>query len=82
MPLIFVTPAEGLLVPDPVLGDFLPPEGRTVERDAHWIRRERDLEATVSEPPAAPEPTPAAAAAEDAPEAAFVPPADDSEGQA
>ena len=37
-----VEPRHGLLVRDPMLGDVLPPEGRTVERSLYWIRRLRD----------------------------------------
>lgn len=39
---MFVIPAEGLRVPDPVLRDHLPEAGREVPRDAYWMRRLRD----------------------------------------
>lgn len=36
---MYVIPAEGLKVPDPVLRDFLPATGREVPRDEYWMRR-------------------------------------------
>lgn len=35
---MYVKPAEGRLVRDPKTLDHLPPEGREVPRDTHWIR--------------------------------------------
>lgn len=42
MTTIDIHPAPGKKVPDPVLGDFLPEEGRTVTQTTYWIRRLRD----------------------------------------
>lgn len=39
---MYVVPAEGLAVPDPVLRDHLPPNGRNVETSEHWTRRMLD----------------------------------------
>lgn len=48
---VHVTPAPGLLVPDPsqqgTPGYYLPPEGRVVEMDDFWARRERDGDVTI-----------------------------------
>lgn len=49
---IHVTPAENVQVADPDANDFLPPEGREVERSIYWIRREADGDVTVSTPTA------------------------------
>lgn len=59
---MFVKPAAGMLVPDPVLSDYLPAEGREVQDSPYWRRRERDGDVTVGDPPA----TTAADAAEEA----------------
>jgi hypothetical protein len=48
---MYVIPKPGLMVPDPVLRDVLPPEGRLVARSEHWIRRLRDGDVTEGEPP-------------------------------
>ena len=50
---MYVIPAEGLLVPDPVLRDHLPAEGREVPRDAYWMRRLRDGDVIETTVPAA-----------------------------
>ncbi|WP_338662627.1 DUF2635 domain-containing protein [Pararoseomonas sp. SCSIO 73927] len=83
--MIYVIPREGTLVPDPVLHDFLPPEGRWVERTEHWVRILRDQDAREGEPPEAeasvtpaPEPVPDTPD-EPAPEAVFTPPPADEE---
>ncbi len=40
---MFVKPADGLKVRDPIKKDHLPPEGREVdEGDIYWARRLRD----------------------------------------
>lgn len=39
---MFVRPTPGLRVPDPILRDFLPAEGREVEPSDYWARRQRD----------------------------------------
>lgn len=36
---LFVKPAKGLLVRDPVSLQPLPEQGRVVPRDSHWMRR-------------------------------------------
>ncbi|NKE43577.1 DUF2635 domain-containing protein [Roseomonas frigidaquae] len=51
---MYVIPAEGLKVPDPVLRDHLPAEGREVPRDAYWMRRLADGDVIETLPPAAP----------------------------
>lgn len=37
---MFVKPKKGRSVPDPAHGDLLPPEGRNVEENNYWLRRE------------------------------------------
>lgn len=37
-----IKPAAGLLVRDPDLHDYLPPEGRLVPATGYWVRRLRD----------------------------------------
>lgn len=39
---IKVKPAEGLVVRDPVTREVLPAKGRTVPRNAYWLRRLAD----------------------------------------
>lgn len=39
---MYVIPAEGLSVPDPILRDHLPAKGREVPRNEYWMRRLRD----------------------------------------
>ena len=51
---MYVIPAEGLMVPDPLLRDHLPAEGREVPRDAYWMRRLRDGDVIETLPPDAP----------------------------
>lgn len=43
---MFVKPAEGRLVPDLELRDFLPPEGRKVTPSEYWTRRLLDGDVT------------------------------------
>jgi hypothetical protein len=50
---MYVIPAEGLTVPDPVLRDHLPPEGREVTPSEYWIRRIADGDVKEGKPPAA-----------------------------
>lgn len=45
---IYVTPREGLLVPDLVNRDNLPAEGREVDASIYWKRRENDGDVTVT----------------------------------
>lgn len=50
---MFVKPAAGLQVRDPVLRDLLPPEGREVpDYDPYWLRRLRDGDVIRATPPA------------------------------
>ncbi len=42
-------PAEGFKVYDPVLKDYLPPEGRSVEMSLYWHRRVADGDVTDEE---------------------------------
>lgn len=50
---MFVVPAPGLTIPDPVLRDFLPAEGREVEPSEYWSRRAAEGSVSVN-PPAPP----------------------------
>ena len=45
---MFVIPAVGRSVPDPVRGDFLPPDGRNVEPNQYWYRRQLDGDTTLA----------------------------------
>lgn len=45
-----VYPAEGRKTPDPEAGDYLPPEGRDVPRNAYWLRRLSDKDVTDQAP--------------------------------
>lgn len=47
---ITVYPAEGRKTPDPEAGDYLPPEGRAVPRNAYWLRRLSDQDVTEQAP--------------------------------
>ncbi|MGX4726156.1 DUF2635 domain-containing protein [Pseudomonas corrugata] len=44
---ITVVPASGRSVPDPEVGDLLPPEGREVPNNAWWRRRQADGDVTL-----------------------------------
>lgn len=48
-----VKPISGRQVPDPEKGGYLPPEGRTVEPTAYWLRRITDGDVAESQPPKA-----------------------------
>lgn len=37
---MFVKPVKGRSVPDPARGDLLPEEGRNVDENNYWLRRE------------------------------------------
>ena len=37
---MFVKPVKGRSVPDPARGDLLPAEGRNVDENNYWLRRE------------------------------------------
>lgn len=39
---MFVKPQKGRSVPDPARGDLLPADGRNVEENSYWLRREAD----------------------------------------
>jgi hypothetical protein len=47
---MFVIPKPDRQVPDPVAHDYLPPEGREVEKSQYWLRRVNDEDVTVEEP--------------------------------
>ncbi len=55
---MYVKPAPGLRIVDPILRDFLPEEGRLVTPTDYWHRRLRDGDVietpvtTAAEPPA------------------------------
>lgn len=44
---MYVTPAPGLLIPDPDLQDFLPDNGRDVPDTPYWRRRIFDRDVSV-----------------------------------
>ena len=48
---MYVIPAKGRQVPDPFLGDNLPPQGREVEANQYWLRRILDEDVTEGTPP-------------------------------
>ncbi|MEQ1320915.1 DUF2635 domain-containing protein [Acinetobacter guillouiae] len=50
---MYVIPKKGSLIPDPVLHDFLPVQGRDVEKNNYWIRRLRDDDVVEGKPPKA-----------------------------
>lgn len=39
---MFVVPKKGYKIPDPSLNDFLPEQGREVQKNTYWVRRVRD----------------------------------------
>jgi hypothetical protein len=45
---MFIKPLHDLKVPDPVLKDFLPVEGREVQDSPYWQRRLREQEIVVA----------------------------------
>jgi len=47
---ITVYPGDGRVVPDPAMGDTVPPEGRTVTLDIYWQRRLSDGDVTKDKP--------------------------------
>ena len=49
-----VTPAKGMLIPDPDRHDRLPEEGREVPDSDYWQRRLRDGDVVLTPPAAAP----------------------------
>lgn len=51
--LITIKPAPGLRVLDPATMQPLPPEGAQVEKSAHWLRRIKAGDVTLSSAPAA-----------------------------
>ncbi|TAL89284.1 MAG: DUF2635 domain-containing protein [Candidimonas sp.] len=57
---MYIKPAAGRVVRDPVLNDYVPPEGREVTPSIYWNRRVNDGDVVLSkslpikpEPPAA-----------------------------
>jgi hypothetical protein len=42
-----IKPVSGRQVPDPEKGGYLPEEGREVEPNVYWLRRELDGDVTV-----------------------------------
>ncbi|MEG2749456.1 MAG: DUF2635 domain-containing protein [Acinetobacter sp.] len=48
---MFVVPNNGYKIPDPSLSDYLPVEGREVEKNTYWVRRLRDGDVTEKSPP-------------------------------
>ena len=48
---MYVKPAEGREVRDPVTQHALPPEGREVPSDTFWLRRLRDGDVEKATPP-------------------------------
>ena len=53
---MFVKPASGFTVRDPVHKRALPETGATVPDTAYWSRRLRDGDVVEADPPAAPAP--------------------------
>ena len=49
---MFVKPAEGLTVREPVSRRILPVEGQEVPENGFWMRRLRDGDVVEAEPPA------------------------------
>lgn len=47
---MYVKPAPGLRIVDPVLRDFLPAEGRLVTPSGYWHRRLRDGDVAIVNP--------------------------------
>ena len=47
---MYVKPAEGLIVRDPVTKEALPEEGREVPRNQYWNRRLRDKDVLPAKP--------------------------------
>ncbi len=43
---MFVVPKIGSLIPDPLLQDYLPAQGREVEKSNYWLRRIKDGDVT------------------------------------
>lgn len=48
---MYVKPVGSTNVPDPARGDFLPPEGRSVEPNQYWQRRIADGDCVEASPP-------------------------------
>ncbi|WP_323077055.1 DUF2635 domain-containing protein [Aeromonas hydrophila] len=57
---MFVKPKDGRSVPDPDRGDLLPAEGREVNANQYWYRRQLDGDVVI-EPPVEQEPAAEAA---------------------
>jgi hypothetical protein len=51
---MYVKPAPGLVIPDPDRFDTLPADGRDVPDSDFWLRRLRDGDVVLADPPAAP----------------------------
>lgn len=52
---MYVQPAPGLVIRDPDLLDFLPPEGREVPDSDYWNRRVIDRDVALATPPKQPD---------------------------
>jgi hypothetical protein len=50
---MYLKPKDGLNVPDPARGDYLPAEGRQVEPTQYWQRRLNDGDVTEASAPVA-----------------------------
>lgn len=47
---MYVKPAEGLIVRDPVTGNPLPADGDHVPRISYWLRRQADGDVITAKP--------------------------------
>lgn len=64
---MYIKPAAGRVVRDPVLNDYLPETGREVEPTIYWNRRLNDGDVVSSKPPSTKsEPVPAKSERSDA----------------
>jgi len=48
---MYVKPAQGLSIRDPDLLDLLPESGRLVPDSDYWLRRVRDEDVVLADPP-------------------------------
>lgn len=57
--MIYVCPADGIKIRDPVSKSYVPPEGMYVEPSQYWQRRVNDGDVTIHKTkPVPPAPTP------------------------
>ena len=54
---MYVKPTQGLSIRDPDLLDLLPESGRLVPDSDYWLRRVRDKDVVLADPPAKAEET-------------------------